>query len=157
MTCFICLVWLGCTQDSANQSIAGYLPGENEVAGWSISDTVRTYVGKDLFILINGGAELYHDNDFVQVITQTFENSSGNQISIEIFQMNSADGALKVYETKVSPDGEKIDIGDDAILSNYYMNFRQSRYIVTIVGFDSDTETTDGLLALAKAISAKIK
>jgi hypothetical protein len=148
-------VWVGCGRDSS-ESVSALLPDENEEGEWSAADTVRAFVGEDLFILINGGAEQYHENGFVQVATQTFENTSGQKISIEIYEMGSVEGATAVYDGKVSPGGEKLEIGDDAILSTYYLNFRQDRYIVTLVGFTESPETRRGLTELARVISAKI-
>jgi hypothetical protein len=105
--------------------------------------------------MINGGAEMYHDNGFVQVATQSFE-SSGNRISVEIYEMSSVDGAAKIYDIKVSPGGEKVRIGDAASLSSYYLNFRQDRYLVTLVGLNDAAGTIGGLIEIAKAVSLKI-
>lgn len=153
---FAGLVLFGCTQSEVEMRMSDYLPVESDGTEWAASDTVRTYVGDDLFILINGGAEMYHQNGFVQVVTQTFE-CTGKKISIELYEMKSIKGGTIVYESKVSPTGEKISIGDGATLSSYYLNFRQGRFVVTLVGYNDDSVTTSGLTKLAKLISTKIK
>ncbi len=150
------VLWSGCSQNCSNKSIGRYFPDNNEVVGWVANDTVRTFVGQDLFKLINGGAELYHENGFVQIVTLTFGNSTNQEISIEIYEMGTPDGATDSYMSKISPAGKKVEIGDEALLNSYYLNFRQGKYIVTLVGYSDDTETISGLNGLAKVISTNI-
>jgi len=151
----ICSIWFACAHNGA-ESIADYFPADDEVPGWSRADTVRAYIGDDLFILINGGAELYHANGFIQVAIQSFKDSGGNLIAVEIYKMSSVDGAVKTYDSKVSTSATRVKIGDAASLSSYYLNFRQDRHLVTLVGFNESDETIEGLTELAQAISSKI-
>ncbi len=156
----ISLCWLlffGCTKNSANRNIAQYLPLDSEIENWRPADTVKTYVGEDLFMLINGGAEIYFKNGFTQIVSQAFENSNGKQIVVELYEMNSIDGSRSIYESKISDDGTKLAIGDAATLNNYYLNLYKMNYQLTLVGFDDDQETKDGLKYFAEIISGKIK
>jgi len=155
--CLGIMLVCGCATDSTDSDMARYLPSENEVEGWNAVDTVSTYVGQDLFLLINGGAELYHQNGFARAATQTFQDSDGHQISVECYEMNSIDGSRIVYESKISDNGEKLAIGDQAMLNSYYLNFYKGRFLVTLVGYDSDPKTLDGLQTLARVIAVKIR
>ena len=147
----------GCAEKSDKPGLASLFPDQAELTSWSPTDTVRAFVGQDLFILINGGAELYHSNGFDEVVTQTFANEFDNQISVEIYRMNSPEGASIVYQNKVSPSGEKLSIGDEAMLSSYYLNFRKGRHVVTLVGYDTDSATIAGLRDIGQALVGKIK
>lgn len=145
----------GCASNSP-EDLARFLPSPEGIDGWRAVDTVATYAGQNLFLLINGGAELYHKHGFLQVVSQTFEDSTGHQISLECYEMNSGDGARTIYESKISQDGESLPIGDAATLNSYYLNFYRDNYLVTLVGYDSDPVTVEGLKRLAELMSQKI-
>lgn len=154
----LCLILsLGCAKNSSDHDIAQYLPLDTEIDNWSAIDTVSTFIGQDLFLLINGGAEIYHENGFVQVVSQSFENAAGNQISIEFYEMNSIVGAKKMYESKISDNGEKLAIGDDATLNGYYLNLYKKNFLLTLVGYDSEAATIEGLKKIAEIVSGKIR
>jgi hypothetical protein len=152
----LAMLFIGCVDDQPDIRLAEYLALSNETGSWSAVDTVSIYVGQDLFLLINGGAELYHQKGFVQVVTQIFQDSSGHQISIECYEMKSVEGSKSIYESKIAGSGEKLAIGDQAMLNSYYLNFYKGRFLVTLVGYDSDPKTLKGLRDLARAISRKI-
>ena len=47
-------------------SLSIYLPGVEELDGWAPSGKAQYVEGDDLFLLINGGAEVYHEYGFKQ-------------------------------------------------------------------------------------------
>lgn len=152
----ICLTLVCGCGNSGQEGLSRYLPLANDLDQWQAADTVVTYVSQDLFLLINGGAEMYHRHGFVQVASQTFEHSDGHQITIECYEMNSPEGAREVYRSKISDSGEGLSIGDEAMLNGYYLNFYQSNFLVTLVGFDSESATVDGLKAIAEWMSSRM-
>ena len=60
-----CLI--SCSGQQTEQSrFLSYLPQGGEVDRWSSSEEPQHAVGEDLFLLINGGAEIYHEYGFEQ-------------------------------------------------------------------------------------------
>ncbi|MGD2295287.1 MAG: hypothetical protein PVF22_05570, partial [Candidatus Aminicenantes bacterium] len=55
------LLALNCTNLSTplEQDISLYLPESGEVEGWQRIRALQSYTGEDLFLYINGGAEIY--------------------------------------------------------------------------------------------------
>jgi hypothetical protein len=151
------LIFISCTTDTTNQDISKYLPINNEVENWNPVDTVKTFVGEDLFLLINGGAEIYHKHGFIQVISQTFENSTNKQVSIEFYEMKTPEAAKTIYESKISENGDKLEFGTEATLNNYYLNMYYDKYLLTLIGYDSEDETVEGIRIITKAIANKLK
>ena len=41
--------------------LSGYLPISGEVAGWTLCDAPKNYRGDELFAMIDGGADIYHE------------------------------------------------------------------------------------------------
>jgi hypothetical protein len=126
------------------------------VDGWKIGGEPEVFVGDALFEMINGGAELYHQHGFVQALATHYNDVDGREIELEVFEMGDAAGAGKVFGEKAGSSGEPTDIGDDAMVESYYMNFRSGRFVVTLTGFESEPETTEGMLALARAVAAEL-
>ncbi len=155
----ITIFLLSCTQGSDNlENLSSLLPQKGEIKNWSPSDTAQIYVGDDLFTFINGGADIYHEYGFNRVITQEFGSSDNNHsINVEIYEMNNPASAFGIYTFKIGNKGKKLSIGQETLLQNYYLNSWKGKYLITLTGFDSEKETTDGLVTLAGLINTKIK
>ncbi|MEE8605319.1 MAG: DUF6599 family protein [Candidatus Aminicenantaceae bacterium] len=132
------------------------LPKDGDVEGWTKHRTLQHYAGEDLYEYINGGAEIYHEYGFVQVVVQDYVNDTGKSVSVEIFEMVSPSSAYGMYTFKTDSKGKRILVGSEAQLADYYMNFWKGPFLVTLTGFDETEETRQGLLNIAEYISSKM-
>lgn len=132
------------------------LPKDGDVEGWMKHRPQQYYAGGDLYDYINGGAEIYHEYGFVQVVVQDYVNDAGKSVSVEIFEMKSPASAYGMYTFKTNSKGKWISIGNDAQLADYYMNFWKGPFLVTLTGFEETQETREGLLDIAKSVGSKI-
>lgn len=139
------------------QNLLAHIPEETELGEWKKDGSPQEYRGEDLFLYIDGGAEIYHEYGFRQVIVQDYLSKNGKSISLEIFEMVNSESAYGMYTFKTSAQGDVFAIGDEALLEGYYMNFWKGNYLVTLTGFDEDEETVKGLQRIARAVDAKIK
>ncbi|MDH5704777.1 MAG: hypothetical protein OEZ45_02060 [Candidatus Aminicenantes bacterium] len=137
--------------------LSRFLPGSGEVQGWERDGAPQAYRGEGLYEYINGGAEIYHEYGFRQVVVQDFKRKDGKSISVEIFEMEDPESAYGIFTFKTNPEDREISLGSDALLSDYYLNFWKARYLVTLTGFDEDEETIRGLQNIAHSIDTKIK
>ena len=112
---------------------------------------------ESLFASINGGAELYVKYGFCRALFQTYKTNSNKFINLEIFEMKNADAAHGVYILKAGGSGKRIKIGNEAVLEDYYLIFRKGRFYVSLTGFDSEKETRDRLIVVAKAVEERIE
>jgi hypothetical protein len=136
--------------------LQNYLPRDGEIKGWKINDLPQEYKGEDLYLYIDGGAEIYREYGFSQVIVQDFTNPDGKSVSLEIFEMVSPESAYGMYTFKTSPQGEALAIGGEARLEGYYLNFWKGNYLVTLTGFAEDKETVEGLLEIGRSVDVKL-
>ena len=127
-----------------------------DISGWHQEYEPEIFVGDSLFELINGGAEVYHRFGFVRALATQYADDAGRSISLEVFEMKDVEGAGSIYSDKTGGSGEPLQIGDEAAGEDYYLNFRSGRFLVTITGFDSEPETTEGILLLAGAVAAQL-
>ena len=139
--------------------LLSYLPQPGEIGQWTAADSPEHVVGDDLFLLIDGGAEIYHEYGFRQAVAQGFKHKSNPKLrfNLEIYEMNSPDAAYGVYTFKTGSAGVPVDAGSAALLEEYYINAWKGNFQVTVIGFTPDKETLDGILLTARTVTAKIK
>lgn len=141
---------------SSSLEISLYLPESGIIDGWERVRDLYSYRGEDLFSYINGGAEIYHEYGFTQVVVQDYKNAHERSLSVEIYEMTNPEAAYGIYSFKKSSDGVSWDNTEEGRLEGYYLNFWKGPYLVTITGFDEDAETVEGINAIAKTIKDNI-
>ncbi len=133
-----------------------FLPGRADLRGWIPKDKPQIYKGDDLFLYIDGGAEIFHEYGFRQVITQDYANPAGKTVTLDIFEMAAPECAYGMYTFKIGAKGKSLPIGQDASLEDYYLNFWKGRCLVTITGPDGSPESLSGVERIGRAVEAKI-
>jgi len=128
-----------------------------DIGGWVRHGAAQAYAGDDLFTYINGGAEIYHEFGFEEVVVQDYRTDQGGTISLEIYRMTDPESAFGIFTFKRSPDGQALDYpGAEAQLEDYYLNLWKGPYLVTLTGFDEEGTTIQGLRDLARALAFRI-
>jgi len=67
--------------------------------GWTKSEAMLRFVKNDLYGHINGGAELFHELGFDELLVQRYAKDE-QELSLEIYVMSSSESALGIYLTK---------------------------------------------------------
>ena len=83
------LITTSAAAQQAPRNLSNYLPASGEVNGWKLSDTPKNFRGDELFLMINGGADIYHEYGFRQVQTAEYVDAGGKSINLEIYEMES--------------------------------------------------------------------
>ncbi|MDK9708184.1 MAG: hypothetical protein OEL83_14165 [Desulforhopalus sp.] len=138
------------------EDLTGLLPADGEVAGLTQSDTPQVFHGEDLYQMIDGGADIYHEYGFRQVLSAEYAGDPDKIIKLELYEMASPLAAYGLYSFKVGEGGKELAIGREGRLEDYYLNFWKGNMQVTLIGQDAGEETVQGVVALAEAIAAKI-
>ena len=155
-TGLILLILIHCSGAPSREGILAYLPEKNELGDWKPMDDPQTAEGEDLFLLINGGAEIYYEYGFKRAVIQSYTSENGKSINIEMYEMEDPAAAYGVYTFKTSDRGKPVSIGQEALQEDYYLNFWKGHFLVTLIGFDTDEDTQAGLMMMARAIEVKI-
>lgn len=141
----------------AESSLSAYLPRADELSGWAPSGEAQYVEGDDLFLLINGGAEVYHEYGFKRAAALGYKSGSGKSFNFEIYEMSDPGAAYGIYTFKTGNSGKPVPVDGEGLLEDYYLNFRKGNFVVTVIGFDSEPETISGIIGAARAAAAKIK
>lgn len=153
---YLSLIFIFNTDILGQDDIISFLPQKGDCGDWKPVGVPEHAVGEDLFLLINGGAEIYHEYGFNQAVLQEYQNDNQKSINVEIYEMIDAAGAFGIYSFKTGIHGKPVAIGQDAFLEDYYLNFWKDKWLVTLIGFDAEHETIDGIFKLSSAIDNKI-
>ncbi len=136
--------------------LSALLPEPLHIHGWAVKDGGQSYDGDQLYLYMDGGAEIYKEYGFSEVMAQDY-GKGGRTISLEIFKMASPSAAYGIFTLKRSGRGKILGIGSADSLEDNYLYLWKGRYFVTVSGMQSDDETSSGILAVAKGIAERIK
>lgn len=142
------------TIKASNLNVTALIP--TEIEGLKKSDDVQYYAGDDLFMLINGGADLYHEYGFVEIAVQEYKTSEGEYIDLEIYRMKNSSAAYGIYSFKTASRGQKIDIGQEAIDEGYYINIWKGNYLVTIASRKNTSALSEAMKKIGEIVADKI-
>jgi len=150
--------WMHCTQETINnkKDILALLPDQNQLKGWKPFGEPQYAKGEDLFLLINGGAEIYYEYGFKQAVIHSYSHEDESSVNVEIYEMEDAESAYGIYSFKIGEEGKDISVGTQGRLEDYYLNFWKGPYVVTLIGFDNDSTTQQSLKKIAGLIDDTI-
>ncbi len=137
--------------------LKSYLPSDKDIREWHADGPPQDFKGDDLYLYIDGGAEIYREYGFEQVVVQDYKNLGGKGFSLEIFRMSNPEAAFGMYTFKRSPKGKVMSIGAEGQMEDYYLNFWKGSFLVTLTGYDTDPKTMDGLTQAARLVDKKIQ
>ncbi len=138
---------------NAAENLSDLLPTDNAVEGWLRSGEPESFKGENLFIMIDGGADIYHEYGFKQVVSQGYSNASSASVTVEIYQMASPAAAYGMYSFKIGTEGQSVTLGQAAFLEEYYINVWQGDLLMTIIGSDAKPATVAAIQRMAGMIA----
>lgn len=152
----IFLVGIALSQNVLPQGSNDLFP--EKANGWNKYNPSKTYTGDKLFVLIDGGADLFFEYGFKQVITQRYINGE-RSIDAEIYEMNDSSSAFGIFSLQTFRTGERIKFNSEASAGEGFMLFWKGKYYVSLSMRASETSAEDinDLLQIANAIDSKMK
>ena len=154
LLCLSLVSWITCLEA---QDITTLVPGQGELSGWEANSNSTMAAGDDLFLLINGGADIYLEYGFEQAVFQSYTHGQDQIINLELYQMSSVEAAYGIYTFKTGKKGKSLDIGQEGYEESYYLNIWQGPFLITLIGLDESEETREGLRTIARQVCKKIE
>lgn len=122
------------------------------VEGWN--ETSREiYLGEDLFFLINGGAEVYLEYGFEEVLSVDLQNETGAGASVEIYKMENKTSAYGIWSFNAK-QGKSPKIGEHSFQGNDYLMFQKGDAYVIVRS--EEAEDMNPMIQLAESIASNI-
>lgn len=142
----------------AQTGLKAFLPKEDEMEGWRLSDKVSEYRGEDLIFFVNREADLYHEFGFVEVMATSFRNDLEEELSFELYRMKDVYASYGIYLLKSEGMNEKYNrAGKDAYIDNNSLVLWKHHYIAVIKGDYTSESASQGMDLLADIVDSRIK
>ena len=122
-TLFLAVLVVGCgageEPDVGGDGLSGLLPSIASMDGWHIADGPVKYDSESLFEYLNGGAPLYLDFGFQEMVHVRYQlgDDSLSSVTLDVYDMGSDLGAFGLYRSGRPPDAEVSDWGAEGYRS----------------------------------------
>ena len=137
----------------ARQRLAALLPDPAAIGAARMGETV--FYGDNLFEYINGGADVYHQYDFVALAHQKYRVKDF-ELTVDIYDMKNALNAFGIYASERAPTYNYITIGAEGYLNDPVLNFVQGAWYVKLSAFSKGGKAAAALESAARSVSGKI-
>jgi len=131
------------------------LPGDNFFPGWKRSEQPAIFIKADLFNHIDGGAELFLEFGFEKAAIQHYKKGSA-ELTLEVYEMELPESALGVYLMKCGRETPFPEIPARNSSEAAQATILRGRHFILINNFGGGAELQQAMIALAKAVLAKI-
>jgi len=146
----------GSETQQTESELSKLLPQIGEAESWFPTEEAEYASGQDLYLLIDGGAEIYFEYGFKKAVFQTYRNEHGQSINLEIYEMIDPGGAYGIYTFKTGADGSEVKFGQGGCLESYFLNFWEGNFLVTITGLSNEELVLNGIKKIAAAVDSKV-
>lgn len=125
-----------------------FVGGINSAAGYRPPDDSLLFVGNDLYGHINGGAELFHEFGFVQLVVKRF-GAAEQEIDVELYEMTGPTAALGIYLAKCGLEKPVEEVPGRNTGGSMQITALRGRHFVQINNFFGDESLQPEMIALA--------
>jgi hypothetical protein len=143
----------GCSGQANPPSAAGFFPASGAISGWSTTGDLMTYNQQNLSDLVDGQSDSFFAYGFDQVSVQRYQDSQGQKLSIEVWQLDSEDDAYGLFTASRTGTPESIGNQGDGD-PGLRLIFWQSQYYVHVNAIQDLPD--DLIMGFAKAVSSAI-
>lgn len=123
-----------------------------EIGGWTARGDRQVFAGEDLFLYINGGAEIYHEYGFEQVTVRDYRQGE-DRLGVEVYRM--AGSAYGIYSFMRPGSGEAVDLADGGSLSDYYALFHAGRDMVVVTAHSEFEGMRRAVLDVSRSLAGR--
>jgi len=139
------------------EELMNLLPTGEQLNSFELKAEPEYYQGDDLFFLINGGADIYLEYGFKDVISASFANKTGQNFKAEIYQMLNDSATYGIFSFNSGKKSVTHYIGDACIIQNDFLIFIKGNYYTVLTTSSNKEEQQLNLVGFAEVISDKIE
>ncbi|MEW5993135.1 MAG: DUF6599 family protein [Candidatus Zixiibacteriota bacterium] len=126
-----------------------------DMSGWTLQEPVERYDRETIFDYINGAGEVYLMYGFREVVVGQYVKPEASGITVELFDMGSAEDAYGIFSH--AREHEDSGIGEGYEYKGSLLCFWKGRYFVCTLAQEETSQTKEAVFALARAIDARIE
>jgi hypothetical protein len=123
----------------------------DSLGDWSAADPQETFVGDELFLYINGGADIYHEYGFRQVTVRDYLRRD-DRIAVEVYEMGG--DAFGIFSILRSDRAAAVDLCDGGVLGDYYSRFRCGNRLVVTTAQTRPDDARSAVLEFSRELAS---
>jgi hypothetical protein len=136
---------------------AHVLPADRFFEGWARSGGAKVFTSADLYGRIDGGAEVFLEIGFDQLLVQSYRATPGGpEIVAEIYRMSDATAARGIYLSKCGAEKRDATFRERHTVNRYQLMFQRDRYFVLVGNSSGNQALQPTLLKFGGAMAAKM-
>ena len=140
---------------SSNLTAQVTLPSDEFIQGWKKNDKPLHFEKENLFDYINGGAEIFHEFGFKDLIVQSYKNGE-EEIVLELYQMESFESALAIYLTRKGKENPVKDIPARSTGNRYQFTILCGHYLIQVNNFSGNEMLIPTMTKLIQPVLTEI-
>lgn len=156
MSVVLCCSASAFAQQGLEDKLAALTPPD----GWTKSAKVEKYTPDNVFVLIDGEAELYFPYGLKQTFSFTLDRAKPDggkeSVTVELYEMGSLLDAFGIYSNYRDRDAQFLDIGAEACQGSSQIVFYQGAYFARIHATSGSPECGKALQATATALAGAL-
>ena len=131
------------------------LPADNFHSGWQPSGKQQVFSAENLYGHINGGAEVFLELGFKQLIVQEYVHDNLNLV-LELFEMESEISALAIYLMRMGQESGWEQINARNSSTDYQVSAVHNRFFFQINNFTGNEKLKPVMISLANHFTESI-
>jgi hypothetical protein len=124
---------------------------------WTRAESVDVYAGKDLFLLVDGGADLFFEYGFVRVLSSEYSRVPDRSATAELYEMENPAAAFGLFTSFTVGTGTAAPVAQEAVLGEGYCIFWKGSYVGMLTAASVDSASGRMLLQLAGELETEIR
>jgi len=143
-------------QEARADSVKDLLfPDDNFMEGWKTSSPQRRFAAENLYGYINGGAELFLEFGFIELIMQHYQHGT-DELSIEVYRMEIPAAALGIYLMKCGKETPNHNIPARNTSNEFQCTILKGSYFILINNFAGDEKFVPVMEQMAQTLCNQI-
>jgi len=131
------------------------LPESGALPGWDRQGPQRLFIAADLYGHINGGAELFLELGFVELLVQAYQQGE-QEVALEVYRMESPEAALAIYLFKCGEETPWPEIETRNSSTRFQAVLLRGNCLVLVNSFSGDRALRPAMAGLARRLLASI-
>jgi hypothetical protein len=123
--------------------------------GWQLAGPPRLYTGRELYGHINGGAELFHEFGFVDLLVASYADSAGRTVDLECYRLEDARAAHAVYLLKCGAETPLAALARRHSASPFQLTLVAGEVFIQVNNPGGDAGRLPAMAALADALAGE--
>lgn len=128
---------------------------EQDLVGIKIEDA-RVFNGNALWGYINGGADIYLEYGFSELLAQKVKYKDGQYI-VDMYKMNDPESAFGIFSVSHNNCEEKLENASYSCVSPYQVQFVKGSYYVSIINENGSADEQSVCKSFAEILGNKIE